>query len=138
MPGRQIGFGRGDRGDIVLGWLTRITVILALVGVVLFDAISLASTKANVSDQGAYAAREASSAWDESHDLQASYDAAVVAATEQDPQNVVGTKDFRIDADGTVHLSVSRDAPTLVLSRWDRTAKWAHVESRAVGRSVAY
>ena len=41
-----------DRGGIVLGWLTKLTVALGLVGIVLFDAISIGSTMATVSDAG--------------------------------------------------------------------------------------
>ena len=45
----------------------------------------------------------------------------------------MSTKDFTVDPDGTVHLVVSREAPTLVLFRWDRTAEWAHVEPAGAG-----
>jgi len=34
-----------DRGDIVLGWLTKLVVTLSLLGVVGFDLISLASAR---------------------------------------------------------------------------------------------
>ena len=125
-----------DRGGIVLGWLTKLTVAIALVGILLFDAISVGSTAATVADDGSYAAREASATWDRTHDLQEAYLTAAAAAAEQNSQNVVSTKNFLVDPDGTVHLVVSRVAPTLVLFRWDRTAKWAHVSTAAKGRSV--
>ena len=41
-----------------------------------------------------------------------------------------------IDPDGTVHLVISRDAKTLLLYRWHRTAGWAHISRTAQGRSV--
>ena len=126
-----------DRGDIVLGWLTKLTVIMALVGVVLFDAISVGTTTASVADQGTSAALQASAMWDQSKDLQAAYNSAVAAAVEQNPLNELDPKTFSIDADGTVHLTLSRDAKTLVLYRWGRSAKWAHVSQSAKGRSVA-
>jgi hypothetical protein len=126
-----------DRGDIVLSWLSKIVAVLALFGIVFFDAISVGSTAMNVSDQASYAAREASERWQETRSVQEAYEHAVEAAIEQNPLNVVDPKSFRIDADNTVHLRVSRTATTLVLFRWDRTAKWAVVERDAVGRSVA-
>jgi hypothetical protein len=126
----------GDRGDIVLSWLTKLTVTLALVGIVLFDAISIGTTNATVSDQGSYAAHEASETWDRTKDLQETYDAAVAAAVDRDPENVVSPNEFRVDPDGTVHLVVTRVAPTLILYRWDRTAEWAKVSRPAKGRSV--
>jgi hypothetical protein len=126
-----------DRGDIVLGWLTRLTVIMALVGVALFDAISVGTTTASVADQGTSAALEASATWDETKNVQAAYDAAVTFATEANAENEVDPRSFSIDEDGTVHLTVSRVAKTLVLYHWSRTATWAHVSQTAKGRSVA-
>ena len=126
-----------DRGDIVVGWLTKITVVLAVAGLFLFDAISIGTTAMNLSDQGGYAAREASDKWQQTQNLQEAYLAAVAAATEQNPANVVNPKTFRIDPDNTVHLTVSRTATTIVLYRWGRTAEWAELERQAAGRSVS-
>lgn len=126
-----------DRGDIVLGWLTRIVVVLGIAGIGLFDAISIGTTAVNLSDQGSYAAREASEAWQTTQSVQKAYDAAVAAATEQNPANSVDNKSFRIDEDNTVHLRIRREATTLVLFRWSRTAEWTKIEREAAGRSVA-
>ncbi len=126
-----------DRGDIVLGWLTRLTVIMALLGVALFDAISVGTTSASVADQGTSAALEASATWDETKNVQAAFDTAVAFATEANAENELDPRSFSIDPDGTVHLKVSRVAKTLVLYRWGRTATWAHVSQQAKGRSVS-
>lgn len=125
-----------DRGDIVLGWLTKIVVVLAVAGLGLFDAISVASTAMTLSDQGSYAAREASEVWQQTGSVQQAYDAAVATATEQNPVNVVDPKTFRIDEDNTVRLQVSRTATTILLYRWGRTAEWAELDREAAGRSV--
>lgn len=127
----------GARGDIVLGWLTKIVVVLGVAGLVLFDAISLGTTAMNLSDQGSYAAREASEAWQQTGNVQKAYDAAVATATEQNALNVVDPATFRIDEDNTVRLRISRTAATILLQYWDRTARWAEVEQEASGRSVA-
>jgi hypothetical protein len=126
-----------DSGGIVLGWLTKLTVVLAVAGIFLFDAISVGTTKASLADQGSYAAREASEVWQQTGSIQRTYDAAVASATEQNALNRVLTKDFTVDADGTVHLTVDREAQTLVLYRWGRTRQWAKVRASAEGRSVA-
>ena len=126
-----------DRGGIVLGWLTRLTVVLAVGGIFLFDAISIGSTKASVADQGSYAARAASEAWQQTGNIQRTYDAAVAAATEQNPENTVYTKGFTVDSDNTVHLVIGREARTIVLYRWSKTRTWAKVRASAAGRSVA-
>lgn len=126
-----------DSGGIVLGWLTRLTVIMALVGVALFDAISVGTTSASVADQGSAAALEASVTWNETKNAQKAFDTAVAFATEANAGNELDPRSFSIDPDGTVHLEVSRVAKTLVLYRWGRTAKWAQVSQQAKGRSVA-
>lgn len=126
-----------DRGDIVLGWLTKIAVVLGVAGLGLFDAISIGTTSINLSDQGSYAAREASEVWQSTGSVQEAYDAAVATATEQNPLNVVDATSFRVDADNTVHLRVGREATTIVLYHWGRTAEWAQIEREAQGRSVA-
>jgi len=126
-----------DRGDIVMGWLTYLTLIMALAGVVLFDAISVGTTNASVADQGSSAALTASATWDETKNVQSAYESALASVTQSNAQNELDPKSFSIDADGTVHLTVSRDAKTLVLYRWGKTAKWAHVSQTSEGRSVA-
>lgn len=134
---RSTGSPTSDRGGIVIGWLTKIALVFAVAGFVLFDAISVASTMANVADQGSTAAMEASVTWDETHDVQAAYNSAVASATEQDPGNSVSAKGFAIDPDGTVHLRISREARTLILFRWDKTRSWAEVTRTARARSVS-
>ena len=120
----------------MLGWITRIVVFFSIAGLVLFDAISIATTATTVSDQGSYAALQASEAWHENKSVQTAYDAAVAAAIEENPDDVVATKDFKIDEDGTVHLTLSRDAPTLIVYRIGPIKNWAHVVRSATGRSV--
>ena len=130
------GTDSADRGDIVIGWLTKIVVVLGIAGIGLFDALSIGSTSVSLSDQGQYAAREASEAWQQTDSVQRAYDVAVATATSQNPHNTVDPKSFRIDPDDTVHLRIERTATTIVLRHWDRTAAWATLEREAQGRSV--
>jgi hypothetical protein len=125
-----------DRGGILLGWLTRIVVVFSAAAVVLFDAISIGTTAMTVADQGSTAAQSASDAWQTHKDVQTAYNAAVAAAAEQNPADVIATKDFKVDDDGTVHLTVSRTATTLLVYRIGPIKSWAHVERQAQGRSV--
>lgn len=126
-----------ERGDIVLGWLTKIAIILFLAGLVLFDAISLGTTAVTLTDQGNYAAREASEVYQQTNDVQEAYLAAAAAASEQNGDNFVIPESFRVDTDNTVHLRVRRTATTILLYRWGRTAKWAVLERPGQGRSVS-
>lgn len=125
-----------DRGDIVLSWLTKIVVIFGLAGIVFFDAVSVGVTATSIIDQGSFAAREASEKWQETGNLQEAYDTALAVAVEANALNSIDTSTFRVADDDTVHLTISRDATTLVLYRWDRTAKWAQLDREVAGRSV--
>ena len=125
-----------DSGGIVLGWITRIALFIGVAGLALFDAISIGSTAATVSDQGSYAALQASEVWLQTKSVQQAYDAAVASATEQNPDDVVATKDFLIDEDGTVHLTVSRTATTLIVYRIGAIKSWADISRPASGKSV--
>lgn len=125
-----------DRGDIVMGWLTKIVAVLAVAGIGLFDAISIGTTAVTLTDQGSYAARDASETWKSTQNLQQAYNRAVATAIEQNPDNVVEASTFRVDKDNTVHLTVSREAPTILLFRWGRTREWAQLERPAKGQSL--
>ncbi len=125
-----------DRGDIILGWLTKLVVVLGVAGLFLFDAISLGTTAMNLSDQGSHAARQASEVWQTTKSVQKAYEAAVATATEQNAENVVVAKTFRIDEDNTVHFTIKRTADSILLFRWDKSAEWAKISREAAGRSV--
>jgi hypothetical protein len=139
---RVLRTGRGsaglpDRGDMILGWLTRIALLLCVAGVALYDSMSIGSTAMNLSDDGDYAARQASEVWQQTKNIQLAYNAAAAAATEQNAGNEVATKDFVVDDDGRVHLTISRNATTLVVFRFSATRKWAHVERHSTGLAVS-
>lgn len=129
---------RDERGDIVLGWLTRLALSLTVLGVVGFDALSISSTRFSLDEHGASAAREAASTWGQTNDVQRAYDAAVATASDQNPDNRLDPKKFRIDPDGTVHLNIERVAKTVAAHRLDATADWAEIDRDASGRTARY
>jgi hypothetical protein len=126
----------GDHGGIVLGWLTRIVLFFSIAGLALFDAISIGSTAMTVADQGSFAALQASEDWQQHKSVQSAYDAAAAAAATENPADIVATDDFTIDDDGTVHLTVSRNATTLIIYRIGPIKNWAHVERHATGKAI--
>ncbi len=126
-----------DRGDIVMGWLVKVTVVLALIGVVAFDAISIGTTRLSVEDQGNVAARTASENWQRTHDANDALAAASQAATEQNPLNVVVPSTFRVDLDGTAHFTMEREASTLVAHYVGPLRRLCLVDAAAEGRSTA-
>src|SRR3954452_22506249 len=128
------GAGMPERGDIVLGWPTKLAVIFGIAGIILFDAISVGVTYVNVADQATSAALEASDTWNATKDVQKTYLTAVETAKAADANNVVDAKTFRVDPDGTVHVRISRSATTLVLYRVGAAKHLADVTQDGEGR----
>lgn len=114
-----------DRGDIIGSWLIRLTVSLAIAGIVLFDAISIGTAKISLQDTAQGAAREAVDAVESSLDPAAAYAAATAYATEQNTLNHVDPAGLVVAQDGSVTVSVGRTAPTLVVERVRWIAGWA-------------
>lgn len=99
----------------MLGWLTKLVIILGALGLVSFDGISLLHTTFNAADQAATAASAAADSYHANHDLQKSYDAALTAVARDG--DTIETKSFTISADGRVHLVLHRTAPTFWLQK---------------------
>jgi hypothetical protein len=119
---------RGDRGDIVLGWLTKLVVVLALVGVTGFDLVALAVGRLQAEDRAAAAANAAVSAWGSgSKDVQAVYDAALSRLAEDGDggADTIDPASFTVAPDGTVTLTLTHTAPTLLLEKVSAVRSWA-------------
>lgn len=124
----------GERGDIIVGWLTKIVVVLALVGVVGFDLVSVGAAKVSAADTASRAARAGADVWaDTKGDVQAAYLAALRHAEEHG--GAIDPADFTVATDGTVTVKVTRTATTLLLYRHGTTKKWAHVVAEGSGRA---
>ncbi|HVE74378.1 MAG TPA: hypothetical protein VNA30_04710 [Mycobacteriales bacterium] len=117
----------GDRGGIVLGWLTKLTVGLVLLGVVLFDIVALVQVRYRAADDATNAAREAAEAYKASHDVQKAYAAAV--ATVDASVVTVDAHTFRVLPTGAVQLRVRRTTSTLVVEKIGPIKKWGEATS---------
>lgn len=125
---------RGDSGEIVSGWLLKVAAVLTVLGIVLFDAISIGVTYTSTEDAGNGAARAASEAWNENgKDLQKAYDAALADANDGGNTYTIDPKSFVVDPNGTVHLTIRRTASTIVVRRIGPIKDWADVSHRSEG-----
>ena len=104
----------GDRGDIVLGWLTKLVVIIGLLGLVGFDGVSLAQARFQAADRATTAADAAADSFATTKTLQTAFDAAYATTRDGD---VIETKTFSVEPDGTVRLRLHHTATTLLLHR---------------------
>jgi hypothetical protein len=103
-----------DRGAARLSTLTFLIVVLAIIGVVAFDGVSVMSSRVTAQNDAQTAAYAASQSWHSNQNLDEAYQAAVTSLAGK--ADTVLTHHFTIDADGTVHLLVRRKARTVLLN----------------------
>ena len=103
-----------ERGSIVLGWLTRLVVVLGLVGIVGFDLVSYGVARLSATDQAEQVARAGATAWQTGSDVDAAYAEATQVAEDLDPGNVLPPQEFRASRDGGVSVRLDHPVPTLV------------------------
>jgi hypothetical protein len=105
---------REDRGDIVMGWLTRLVVGLALVAVIGFDAVTVGMATVSTQDQANSAAVAARDAYAERHDVHAALLAAQSEARTANDANIVVPGSLVVARDGSVTLRLERPIHTMV------------------------
>lgn len=125
-----------ERGDVISGWLIKLAVSLAVVGLIAFDGISVATAQLSLTDDVAGAAREAVDAAVGAGDYHAAHPAAEAFALEQDPTNVVSPDDVNVASDGATTVTVHRTAPTLILFRLGPLADWAEREATTTAKPL--
>lgn len=119
-----------DTGDIVLGWLVKLTIVLALFGIVAYDGISVVTAGFAADDSAQTAAVDASQYWSQSHHDPAGLLAA--ATSDLDPSTYrVDPSEVVAGPDGTVTVTLHRTARTLVLYRIGPLAHLAEVSGTA-------
>lgn len=121
------GRGHDDRGDIILGWFTRVATFLLLLGIVAFEGISVGTAHVNGADTANSVALAAAEAYAPKHNVKAAYAAAETEAVQHKAELL--PDQFAIAADGSVDIAIKTTATTLFLYRTERTAKWAVVKS---------
>ena len=121
-----------DSGSIVLGWLTKLAVTLALLGLLAFDGIALVTANFSVTDQANTVAGIAADTYKSTHDVQASYDAAVAEAAKNN--ETVEAKTFLVrPADGHITLTLHKQATTLWVHRVSFLKKYIDVSGTGEG-----
>ena len=125
-----------DRGDLVLGWLIKLSVTLGVIGLLLFDGVSIVVAKVGVQDDASLAAREASDAADRGADVQGAYDAAVEALADQASPSVVETSTFTIGPDATATVTTTRTASTFFLKHIGLLDEWVQASATATAAPV--
>lgn len=116
----------GDRGDIVLGWLTKLVVTLSVLGVIGFDLVSLGAARFQAEDHAQAAARAASAEYKSTKDVQKAYDAAFAEVAQHG--DTIDAPTFAVGPDGAVTLTLRRTAPTMLVEKIGPARQWAEVD----------
>jgi hypothetical protein len=126
-PARRVVSGVGaDRGSIVVGWLTKVVVTLAVVALIAFDLISIVTARLGVTDDANSAAEAANVAWNDTKgNVQSAYNAA--AAYAESHGETCPVNYFHISSTGEVHLRLSGSATTFAVGHIGPLKKLATV-----------
>lgn len=117
-----------DAGTIVIGWLVKIALVLAVVGIVGFDSIAIASGHLNTTDDANSAASAAAAEYQSSHSVQSALVAAKAAVT--NPNEVLIANTLTINPDGSATVVVERTITTLVMNHFGPLKKYTDIKVR--------
>jgi hypothetical protein len=104
---------RTDTGSIVIGWLVKVALVIAILGVALFDAIAVTSAHLSATDDANTAASAAAWEYRNSHSATAALGAATDAITSPNEQLVPNS--MTIAPDGSVTVALRRTITTMVM-----------------------
>jgi Flp pilus assembly protein TadG len=109
---------REDAGSIVFGWLGRVALTLTILGLVIFETLSVVTVRVSLQDIGTTAADQALTTYSQTHNPYQAYLAADAYATENGAALVKSS--FTITED-SVSFQLTKTAPTLLLYRFSFT-----------------
>lgn len=107
---------------VLLTTLVKVVLVLAVLGVVGFDGISLGVGAMQTADDASAAANAAVTSYSTAHDVTAAYLAAQAVLA---PGETIPASSFAMDSSGSVQLVVHRTVPTLLLQRIGPLAHYA-------------
>lgn len=133
-PSRDRPSPTGDRGDVILGWLTKVVATLAVVGLVGFDAVSLGAAQFQAEDHAQQALRKAAENYRGSRDLQAAYNAAL--AETLGTGDTIAPAGFGVSPDDALTLTLRHKSATLLVEKVPPLRKYTVVTRTVTGRPL--
>jgi len=112
---------------VISSWLLKLVIGIAVVGLVLFEVGSPLVTKAILDGQVHDAANDAAHEYFQDHDV----GRAQAVAQQNADDDHAKLDDFHIDDQGTVHVTLSKQARSYVLHNFGPTKDWYAVRLSA-------
>jgi hypothetical protein len=123
-----------EAGSIVIGWLTKIAVSLAVIGLLVYEAVAIGVAHVSASDEAQAAASAGSEVWQTTHNVNKAFDAAETYAIAHG--DTLGSKDFRALPDGSVSLRLHKVATSLILVHIKALHSWIEVSASADAKAL--
>jgi len=108
---------------VITGWLVKLVVSIALVGLLAVELGAPLVTRAQLDDLAHDAADNAALEYLNSRDVEK----AKTTATQILQDKSATLKEFSVDQQGLVGLTAERQARSILLKKWSRTASWYDV-----------
>lgn len=127
--------GDRDRGEIILGWLTKVAIVLVVIGIIAFDGISSAVLRMQVKDAAQNSAKAAVN--DSTTALpsqQMAFQRADARLKEQHPDWTIDPASVIVMSDGSVTVTVTGEARTLVAGRISQLDNWTSAQATETAR----
>jgi hypothetical protein len=106
-----------DCGAVRVGYVTKLAVALAVIGVFGYDGVSVLAVHVATSSDAANAADAASANWQQTHNVTLAYQAASSSVASHHEKVLTCSTCFSIAPDNTAHVELRRTAHTLLFSR---------------------
>lgn len=120
-----------DDGAIVLGWLTKVVIVLAVLGVLSYDGIAIVTANISAADRANTLASEAADQVKGLRDVNKAY--AVISSEAASSGDTILPQDFRVSSDGHVTLVLRREANSIWMIRIAPLRKFLHVRATGEG-----
>ena len=120
-----------DAGEIVLGWLTKVVITLAVLGFLAYDGISIVTANVSAADRANTLASEGADDVKNLRDVNKAY--ALISAEAQATGDTIAPQDFRVDTTGHVTLVLHRTARSLWMTHVGPLRKYLRISATGEG-----
>ncbi len=127
---------RSERGSVLLGGLTKLALLLVVVGLIAYDGVAIGYARFSSAEHGKAAADKAGDVWRETGDIRSAYEAA--QAKLDVTGETIDAPTFSIEREtDTVSFRLTATAHTLVAQRLGFTKPMTLVDVEIVTDSAA-
>jgi hypothetical protein len=115
--------GQGDRGSIVIGWLTRLMLVAAVVGVLGYDVVSIGQGRVSAADEADQIAQDAHETWSNTANVDKAFTTARDEAAAKGDSIPAGGFSIQPKT-GLVTVTVRHSVQTLLAKRFGFSRSW--------------